>query len=80
LYQQEALRDYNADEFGYEHVSGFGKFTFIENFDWENVKRRPLRNSLYIIPSDEAEHDDSNIYKIDYPNGHTALKFFEFKT
>jgi len=75
-YQNEAIRTYVSDQFGYEHVEGFDKYFFQINFNWKYAKENMRSKTLYIIPNLEAENDNNFIKIINYPNGKIAYKIF----
>lgn len=77
-YQTEAIRTYTADMFGFEHVEGFGKYLFPNNLDWAEVKRTPLKNTLYILPAGEVMDDGNYFYEVKDPGGKPLYRFYEF--
>ena len=77
-YQTEAIRTYTADMFGFEHVEGFGKYLFPNNLDWSEVKRTPLKNTLYILPASEVMDDSNYFYEVKDPGGKPLYRFYEF--
>ncbi|KKS98642.1 MAG: PMT family glycosyltransferase, 4-amino-4-deoxy-L-arabinose transferase [Candidatus Gottesmanbacteria bacterium GW2011_GWA2_43_14] len=77
LYQRQAARTYVADRFGFEHVEGFGKYLFPENLDWQQVKRSPLKNSLYILPANLSD-DAGYLYEVKDPRGKPLYRFYDF--
>lgn len=79
-FQNGAIRTYVADRFGFEHVDGFGKYLFPNDFDWEFTKaNNAQKNTLYVIPAIQAPTDKDNIHAIYYPNGKIAFKIFAYE-
>ncbi|OGG18324.1 hypothetical protein A3D78_02735 [Candidatus Gottesmanbacteria bacterium RIFCSPHIGHO2_02_FULL_39_14] len=76
-YQTEAIRTYTADQFGFEHVEGFDKFLFPNQLDWPQVKRSPLKNTLYIVPA-SLTADTGFFYEVKDPQGLALFRFYEF--
>lgn len=80
IFQKEAIRSYIADRFGYEHVEGFGKYLFINEFDWSFTKKNNLqKSSLYVVPASQAIDDNDYKHAIYYPNGKIAFKIFAYE-
>lgn len=79
-FQNEAVRPYVADRFGFEHVEGFGKYLFPNDLDWKFTKENNLQKSaLYVIPASEASADADYAHAIYYPNGKIAFKIFSYE-
>lgn len=79
-FQKRAIKTYIADRFGYEHVEGFGKYLFPNEFDWNFIKKNSLdKHALYIVPEDLAKSDTNYINAIYYPNGKIAFKIFAYE-
>lgn len=79
-YQKNAIRSYTADRFGFEHVEGFGKYLFPNEFDWNFTKKNNLqRSTLYVVPANQAVDDNDYIHAIYYPNGKIAFKIFTYE-
>lgn len=78
-YQKEAIRTYVADRFGFEHVEGFGKYLFPNNFHWKYVKDNLQKSTLYVVPADQAKEEGGFTEEIKFPNGKTAYKIFEYE-
>jgi 4-amino-4-deoxy-L-arabinose transferase-like glycosyltransferase len=76
-YQKEAIRTYVADRFGYEHVSGFDKYIFLEDFNWNSLKNNLQKNILYIVPASQAETGQDFMKTVYYPDGKPFVKIFE---
>ncbi|MCL4338800.1 phospholipid carrier-dependent glycosyltransferase [Patescibacteria group bacterium] len=76
LYQKQAVRPYVPDRFGFEHVEGFGKFWFPKNFEWKYVKNDLQKDTLYVVPADQAPGNDGYIKEIDNPAGKPLFKIF----
>lgn len=80
IFQNNAIRPYMADRFGFENVEGFDKYLFPSEFDWNFIKRNNLqKNSLYIIPAYQAADDKNYLKAIYYPNGKIAFKIFAYE-
>lgn len=78
-YQKEAVRNYVPDQFGFEHVDGFGKYSFPNDLDWEAVKQTPMKNTLYLIPASQSKNDNDFIHAVKDPKGEIILKFFKYE-
>lgn len=76
LFQKQAIRTYVEDRFGFEHVEGFGKFLFPNNWEWKYMKNDLQKKTLYVIPENQAETDSNYIKAISYPNGKGKSKIF----
>ena len=77
---QNIIRNYQPDQFGYEHVDSIGKYMFNHELDWSYMRENMLPKSLYVIPGDLAARDYDYIHLISYPDGKPAFKFFENKS
>ncbi len=78
-FQKKAVRPYVADRFGFEHVDGFDKYLFPNDFDWNITKKNNLqKNTLYVVPASQAEGEADYIHAIYYPNGKIAFKIFAY--
>lgn len=76
-FQNNAIRPYIVDRFGFEYVEGFDKYLFPTEYDWNFIKRNNLqKESLYIIPENQALEDKDYIKAIYYPDGKIAYKIF----
>jgi hypothetical protein len=78
-YQQEAVRTYVADRFGFEHVEGFDKYWFPNDFDWKYIKADKQAKTIYVIPAKQAPEDTDYLKVIYYPDGKTAFKIFAYE-
>ncbi|MBI5451865.1 hypothetical protein HY945_00195 [Candidatus Gottesmanbacteria bacterium] len=78
-YQKESIRTYVADRFGFEHVEGFGKYLFPNNFNWKYAKDNLQKSTLYVVPADQAAGEEGFTKEIKFPNGKTAYKIFEYE-
>lgn len=73
-YINEAQHEYSLDRFGFEHVKGFNKYTFLrKERSWEEIYHLIEKGELYIgreeeIPADFAKEE---IY---YPDGKVAFR------
>ena len=76
LFQKQAIRTYVEDRFGFEHVEGFGKFLFPNNWEWKYMKNDLQKKTLYVVPANQAETDSNYIKAISYPNEQLKLKIF----
>lgn len=76
LFQKEAIRSYVSDRFGFESISSFGKYVFINDRNWQELKKNPLPDSLYVVPFSQAKDDLDYIQEIEYPDGRPVIKFF----
>lgn len=76
LFQKQTIRTYVEDRFGFEHVEGFGKFLFPNNWEWKYMKNDLQKKTLYVIPANQAETDSNYIKAISYPNGQVKSKIF----
>lgn len=80
IFQQTAIRPYVADRFGFEHVEGFDKYLFPNEFEWQFTKKNNLqKNTLYVVPARQTEDDPDYIKAIYYPNGSLAFKIFGYE-
>ncbi len=77
LYQKQAVRPYVPDRFGFEHVEGFGKYWFPNNFEWKYVKDNLQNNTLYVVPFEQAAGDKSYIKEIRNPASKSLFKIFK---
>lgn len=50
-FRQEAMRDTQVDQWGFEHVRQFGKYEFATNFSWDKIEKR--QRILYVVESGE---------------------------
>ncbi|MEK7165452.1 MAG: glycosyltransferase family 39 protein, partial [Patescibacteria group bacterium] len=78
--QKEIRRDLNDDEYGFEHVTAFGKYEFPRYFSWKSDGETLLPQTLLVL----TEHEDDptgehirGVGNIRYPNGKVAFKLFE---
>lgn len=78
-YQKESIRTYVPDQFGYEHIEGFDKYIFVNNFKWEYIKSNLQPKALYVVPTKEASNDDNYLKIINYPDGGVAYKIFAYE-
>ncbi len=79
-YQKYAIRSYAADRYGFEHVEGFSKYIFQNDFDWSFTKKNNLqRSSLYVVPANQANEHTDYTKAIYYPNGKIAFKIFAYE-
>jgi hypothetical protein len=67
-YQKNAVRSYNPDEFGFEHVDSFDKYIFKDRSEWEIDKNNMFLNTLYIIPNSLGECPFETLNIFYYPN------------
>lgn len=75
-FQKEAVRPYVEDQFGFEHVEGFDKFIFPNDWEWKYEKSNLQKNTLYVVPAEQAEGDGNFLHAIYYPNNNIKLKIF----
>jgi len=75
-YQQSVIRTYISDQFGYEHVEGFGKYLFLSENEWEKIKINKFTNTIYVIPQREMLNDVELKKIIYYPNGREVFKIY----
>lgn len=79
-YQKNTIRSYVADRFGFEHIEGFDKYLFPNEFNWNFIKNNNLqKSSLYVVPANQAVDDTDYIKAIYYPNGKIAFKIFTYE-
>ncbi len=78
-YQKEAIRTYVADRFGFEHVEGFGKYLFPNDFQWKYVKENLQNKTLYVVPAEQSASDTNFIHEVKYPNGKSIFKIFAYE-
>ncbi len=78
LYQKEAVRTYVPDRFGFEHVDGFGKYFFPNDFNLKYEKENLQPKTLYIVPAEQAKLDINYNYLVKYPDNKDAFKIFEY--
>jgi hypothetical protein len=76
LYQKEAIRPYVENQFGFEHVEGFGKLSFPNDWEWKYTKDNLQKHTLYVVPSEQAKDDSNFLHAIYYPDGNIKLKIF----
>lgn len=75
LFQKTAVRKYQSDEYGYEHVDSFGKYIFFRDPPWSMWKDNLLPRSLYVIsPGEESETGRAD-HIVNYPDGRPAVLF-----
>ena len=77
LYQTTALRNYHADEFGFERVEEFGKYLFPDNRKWQDEKNNLQPKTLYVIPAKDTDDRMEYLHEIRYPNGQLKYIFTE---
>lgn len=77
LYQKEAIRTYVSDRFGFEHVDGFGKYIFPNDFNWKYEKENLQPKTLYVVPIEQSKLDINYNYLVKYPDNKDAFKIFE---
>ncbi len=72
------IRDYNDDEFGFEHVSELDNYQFIRYFSWEREKDRLLPGTLLVVKAGEKVGKEAKeIQRILYPDGRVAFIVYE---
>ena len=77
LFQKEAIRSYVSDRFGFESISSFGKYVFINDRNWHELKKNPLPDSLYVVPFSQGKDDLDYIQEIEYPDGKPVLIIYD---
>lgn len=75
-YQKEAIRAYVSDQYGFEHVEGFDKYIFVDNFTWNQLKSNLQPKTLYVVSGKETLGDGKYLKLINYPDGRNAYKIF----
>ncbi len=75
-YQKEAKKNYYTDKYGFEHVQGFDRYTFIYDFNWQNIKKKLNPKTVYIVPSWQAPEETDYQQAIYYPDGKIAFMIF----
>ncbi len=76
LYQKMALRNYHADEFGFERIEEYGKYLFPDNRKWQDVKNNLQPKTLYVVPAKDTDDGLDYLHEIRYPNGKLRYKLF----
>lgn len=77
LYQKEAQRSYAADRFGYEHVEGFGKYLFPNDFTWDKYKADLWPDTLFVVPYELENPQLPQKDTVYYPDKKGAYYFYE---
>jgi 4-amino-4-deoxy-L-arabinose transferase-like glycosyltransferase len=75
-YQKEAIRAYVSDQYGFEHVEGFDKYIFVDNFTWNQLKNNLQPKTLYVVSGKDTLDDGKYLKIINYPDGKNAYKIF----
>ena len=76
--QAQIVHNYQADEFGFEHVNAIGKYRFIRNFTWEKDGVKLPSATLLVVTGKEAVGDNvRQKNSIRYPNQTPAFKIYE---
>ena len=68
-FQQEVVRTYVEDLFGFEHVESFGKYIIYNDKNWEDISNNPLPDTLYVIPYSMNNNTSNVIDVVKNPNG-----------
>lgn len=77
-YQTEAVKTYNSDRFGFEHVDGFSHYLFPDDFSWERYDPGLWTKTLFIVPSDLINDNLQRKEIIYYPNKKPGYYFYEY--
>lgn len=74
VFQKEAVRDYVADNLGFEHVKSFDKYIFFRNErSWEVLDHQMKSGEMYIGREDEIPKEFAK-YEFFYPDGKVAFR------
>ncbi|MCM8787859.1 MAG: hypothetical protein NC935_07425, partial [Candidatus Omnitrophica bacterium] len=74
VYQKEAVRDYVADNLGFEYVKSFSKYIFfIKERSWEILSHQMKSGEMYIGREEEIPKEFSK-YEVLYPDGKVAFR------
>lgn len=73
-FQKEAIRTNTADRFGFEHVEGFNKYLFPNNFNWKFVKNDLQSKTLYVIPAEQVSGNMDNNNTVYLPSNKPLYK------
>jgi 4-amino-4-deoxy-L-arabinose transferase-like glycosyltransferase len=77
--QKLTVRPYKEDVYGFEHVAEYKKYTFLRDYEWKDIKDSILPKTLYVVPADKTAEDTGFIHEIKYPDGKSAIRFYEKK-
>lgn len=76
-FQREAIRTYEADQFGFEHIEGYGKYLFQKDFVWRYIKDNLQSKTIYVVPAEQID-DNLNMVKTIYlPNNKPVYKIIK---
>lgn len=76
-FQQEVVRTYVEDQFGFEHIESFGKYIIYNDKNWEDLSKSPLSDTLYVIPYSMNNNAYNVVDLIKNPNGETAYELMK---
>lgn len=78
--EEQIKRNYNPDNFGFEHVGKFGKYLFPRNFTWEGDGESLPNGTLLAVTAKETVGSEAReVKQILYPNGEVAIKIYEIR-
>lgn len=71
-------RNFTKDNFGFEHVDAFGKYSFPRFFEWKSYENNLSPNTLLVVRADEKAGDSLAVDRlILYPDGKIAYKILK---
>jgi len=74
---EKVVRNFKPDNFGFEHVAGFGEYQFLRYFDWKVDKDRIERPSIIAVMGNESlDLPALEKKQIHYPNGTVAFRIY----
>lgn len=76
-FQKNAIRNYVADRYGFEHVDSYLKYYFTNERKWNDFKDNLQSETLYIVPIRQAPDERNYIKTISSPAGKILFKIFE---
>lgn len=75
--EKSLVRDYIDDEYGFEHVAGWGQYQYIRHFSYIEEGDRLLPGSLLVVRGDEEVGRRAiEKHRILYPDGKSAFKIY----